>query len=548
MNEAALNVSGLRVGTRRSDEIEILKGVSFSIAPGETHCLVGESGSGKSVTSLVTMGLLPERDLRVLSGSVHVAGENVVGASPRRMRKMRGSVLSMIFQEPMTALNPVMTIGRQVTEVYKAHSRMTSAQRRAAALDMLEAVQLPDPKAIFGRYPHQISGGQRQRVMMSIALALKPKLLIADEPTTALDVTTQKNILSLIQELQRRYGTAVLFITHDMGIVADIADRVSVMRGGEIVESGPKEEVLRYPKTEYTRRLLYSVPSLKPAKKIITSSNTPILSINNLSKHYVQESGILLRFLGRGASTPAAEGVSFELLQSQTLGIVGESGSGKSTIARCIVGLETPTSGAIKLHSSPRQADSRFRTNFNPQKQVQFIFQDPFRSLNPRRTIRQSLLEGPLNRGETSQSALNRAREILSLVELPSDSMGKYPHQFSGGQRQRIAIARALLMEPDVIIADEAVSALDVTVQKQVLELFSRIQMERKTAIIFITHDLRVAAEVCDEIIVMQKGHIVEAGRASDVLVAPKAAYTQCLVDAAPGQHWDFQGVGARDE
>jgi ABC-type microcin C transport system duplicated ATPase subunit YejF len=534
MSNEVLRVENLIVETTGKPPLPILNGISFGIGQGETLCLVGESGSGKSVSALTTMGLLPRRALRPASGRVLLGGEDLLAASPSRMRALRASRMAMIFQEPMTALNPVLTVGRQIREVLETHTAVPRGEQRKRVLGMLEEVHLPDIERIYGSYPHQLSGGQRQRIMIAMALILEPKLLIADEPTTALDVTTQKQILKLIAELQQRHGTSVLFITHDMGVVADIADRVCVMHHGRIVEEGVTAEILRAPKRDYTRDLLRSVPSLTPRPVRPPTSEQTVLQANDLSKVFVQ--GGLFR---RTRETVAAEHVSFTLKRGRTLGVVGESGSGKSTVARCVTRLMEPTSGGIRVGGQEISGLSRGALHPH-RKRIQMVFQDPYRSLNPRVTVGESIAEGPVNFGTPRKAALKRAGELMALVGLPPEAVIRFPHEFSGGQRQRIAIARALAMEPDVLVADEAVSALDVSVQAQVLSLLGELQDRLGIAILFITHDLRVAAQICDDVAVMQKGRIVEYGPAETVLRAPTQQYTRELLEAAPGRHWDF--------
>jgi len=398
----------------------------------------------------------------------------------------------------------------------------------------MEQVRLPEVERIFASYPHRLSGSQRQRIMIAMALVLEPKLLIADEPTTALDVTTQKQILTLIRDLQRDHGTAVLFITHDMGVVAEIADRVAVMRQGRLVETGSLDSILRTPAMEYTRNLLSAVPSLVPRTARAESAEPIVLETDQLVKIYRERS-----FFGTVRQVPAAQDVTITLRKGRTLGIVGESGSGKSTVARCIVRLIDPTSGGIRL--AGHEISELSRALLQPhRKRIQIIFQDPYRSLNPRITVGETIAEGPINYGVAREEALEKARELLELVDLPVDSISRYPHQFSGGQRQRIAIARALALDPDVLVADEAVSALDVSVQAQVLHLLDEIQTRLGIALLFITHDLRVAAQICDHVAVMQRGRIVEQGPAAQVLTHPQQTYTRQLLDAAPGRDWDF--------
>ena len=528
-----LRIAGLSAKASGSGS-SILSSIDVSIREGETVCLVGESGSGKSVTSLAIMGLLPKGSIEVTGGEILLEGQNLLRLDAKAMRRLRASRISMIFQEPMTALNPVMRVGDQIAEVLDSHVRLPAKEKRRRVVEIMEQVHLPDVERIYRSYPHQLSGGQRQRIMIAMALILEPKLLIADEPTTALDVTTQNQVLSLIVELQEKHGTAVLFITHDMGVVAEIADTVHVMRRGEIVERGPVETLLRAPQADYTRQLLSSVPSLVPRPERPAGGTAPVLRVEGLTKVYD-----IRGFLGGGVSTRAADDVNLSIAPGRTLGIVGESGSGKSTVARCVMRLIDPSEGAIRVGGT--DIATLGRGELRPHRQrIQIVFQDPFRSLNPRWTVGESLIEGPLNYGEDRTSALARAAELMDLVGLPADSLGRYPHQFSGGQRQRIAIARAVAMRPDVLVADEAVSALDVSVQAQVLRLLDELQERLGVAILFITHDLRVAAQICDEVMVMQKGKVVEHDTAARILAAPSHPYTRALIEAAPGRGWDF--------
>jgi peptide/nickel transport system ATP-binding protein len=535
VSDTVLDISNLVVGLGKTGGgRKIIDNVSLQVRERETLCLVGESGSGKSVTSLAVMGLLPKGSLAPSHGSVKLVGEELLTAGDRRLRQLRATRMAMIFQEPMTALNPVVPVGRQIDEVLRAHTNLDARARQRKILDMMEQVRLPDVERIFKSYPHRLSGGQRQRIMIAMALVLEPKLLIADEPTTALDVTTQKQILTLIRDLQRDHGTAVLFITHDMGVVAEIADRVAVMRDGRLVETGPLDAILRTPQMEYTRNLLSSVPSLVPRAPRPETSEPVVLETNDLGKIYREHS-----FLGKAREVAAAQDVTLTLRRGRTLGIVGESGSGKSTVARCIVRLIDPTSGGVRL--AGHEISTLSRGALQPhRKRIQIVFQDPYRSLNPRITVGETIAEGPINYGVPRSEALKRAGELLELVDLPPDAISRYPHQFSGGQRQRIAIARALALDPDVLVADEAVSALDVSVQAQVLELLADIQKRLGIALLFITHDLRVAAQICDDVVVMQHGRVVEQGPAAQVLTNPQVAYTRALLDAAPGRGWDF--------
>ena len=516
----------------------VVRNLSLDVHAGETVCVVGESGSGKSVTSLAVMGLLPQGILSISAGSIRVEGEDVATASQRRLREMRATRMAMVFQEPMTALNPVHTVGKQVDEVLRLHRKgMSAADRRAKVLDMFQSVHLPDVERIFEAYPHQLSGGQRQRIVIAMALILEPKLLIADEPTTALDVTTQKQILALIKELQVKHKTAVLFITHDFGVVAEISDRIVVMNRGDLIESGTRNEILAEPKQSYTRRLVSSVPSLVPNRRDAPDGQ-PVLHVKGLGRTYAGKSSMFSR---RAAQhVVAATDVNLTLRKGEILGIVGESGSGKSTVARCIVRLIEPTAGHMMMGGEDLSTLSG--SALRPvRRRIQIVFQDPYRSLNPRRTVGESIIEGLLNFGMPRDQALKRAGETLTVVGLSPDAMQRYPHQFSGGQRQRICIARALVMDPEILVADEAVSALDVSVQAQVLELLEQVRQRTGVGVLFITHDLRVAAQICDTIMVMQRGKVVETGSAETVLTEPRHEYTRALIDAAPGRDWDFR-------
>ena len=516
-----------------SERAHAVQKISFSVACGEIVCLVGESGSGKSVIAQGVMGLLPNT-LPVTAGSVSLLGEDLTRAGLARLRELRCVRMSMVFQEPMTALNPVMRCGEQLSEVLEEHTRMSPPERRAKILDILREVQLPDPERMAASYPHQLSGGQRQRIMIAMALILEPALLIADEPTTALDVTTQAQILRLIKELQARHGTGVLFITHDFGVVAEIAHRVAVLRLGELVELGPKDRVLKQPQHAYTRMLIASVPTLQPHGRAADASAPVVLATKGLAKTY-RDRG----WFAKRRDVHAAQDVNLEVRRGQTLGIVGESGSGKSTVARCVVRLIDPSAGEIRLGGEDIASMSAGK--LRPLRQrVQIVFQDPYRSLNPRRTVGEAIIEGPLNYGVPRAEALERARRLLELVRMDQAALTRYPHQFSGGQRQRICIARALAMQPELLIADEAVSALDVSVQAQVLALLEEIRTRLNLAMLFITHDLRVAAQVCDQVAVMSQGRVVEYGPADEVFLRPKHPYTRALFEAAPGRGFAF--------
>ncbi|MEY3153857.1 MAG: nickel import ATP-binding protein NikE [Pseudomonadota bacterium] len=532
---AVLEVQNLYIALpSEGDRKHAVAAVNFSVGRGEIVCLVGESGSGKSVIAQSVMGLLP-KSLPVTEGKILLEGEDITHAPLSRLRELRATRMSMIFQEPMTALNPVMRCGEQIDEVLRAHTTLSESERKKKILAIIEEVALPDPERMFQAFPHQLSGGQRQRIMIAIALVLEPVLLIADEPTTALDVTTQAQILHLISELQRKHGTGVLFITHDFGVVAEIADRVAVLRLGDLVEMGPKEDVLMRPQHDYTKMLIAAVPGIHPKAKARQTDAPIVLQVVGLDKTYGGQGW----FSSKRHEVHAAKAVNFTIRKGETLGIVGESGSGKSTVARCVVRLIDPSAGSIDLEGDDlaKLSGAKLRAL---RKRVQIVFQDPYRSLNPRRTVGETIMEGPMNFGLSREEAARRARSLMEWVRMDPSVLNRYPHQFSGGQRQRISIARALAMEPELLIADEAVSALDVSVQAQVLELLEEIRQRLNLAMLFITHDLRVAAQVCDDIVVMSKGEVVEYGAALEVFSAPKHAYTQSLFAAAPGRDFPF--------
>ncbi|QGZ65460.1 ABC transporter ATP-binding protein [Paraburkholderia acidisoli] len=526
-----------------ADRAHALRDVSFTLDAGELLCMVGESGSGKSMTAGALLGLLPE-GVTVAGGALRWQNDTDLLTLPRaELRRWRGSRIGMIFQEPMTALNPLRTIGDQIAEVFRTHTRLGRAPIRARTLDLLDAVQIPDPAQTLRRYPHELSGGQRQRAMIAMALALEPQLLIADEPTTALDVTTQAQILHLIRDLQRRNGTAVLFITHDFGVVAEIADRIAVMRQGELVELGAASDVLNRPRHVYTQTLIDAVPPLPshestqaaPAARAATPAvedKPAILNVHAVSKTYRSR-------VRRAVRTAALRDVSFALARGSTLGIVGESGSGKSTLARTLMGLLAPDAGSIDYDGDDLAQRAKSSAQRAHRLGVQMVFQDPYGSLNPRRTVGDIVTQGPIAQGVSREAAYARARELFALVGLAPDALARFPHEFSGGQRQRVGLARALALDPKVLVADEPVSALDVSVQAQVLRLLAQLKADLGLSMLFITHDLRVAAQLCDHIAVMKDGEIVEYGAARDVFVAPRHAYTRALLDAVPGRAWN---------
>jgi peptide/nickel transport system ATP-binding protein len=538
----ALDIQSLSIALPRNAERAFaVENLSLQVQPHEIVCIVGESGSGKSVTALSIMGLLP-RALMATHGSIAVGGENVLTASRARLRELRGNRMAMIFQEPMTALNPVLSVGEQIDEALEWHgARQARGKSHKRVLELMQSVGLPDPEQLVRSYPHQLSGGQRQRIMIAMALANEPALIIADEPTTALDVTTQARILRLLRDVQKSHRSGILFITHDFGVVAEIADRVVVMRHGRVVEQGTVDEVLRNPQNSYTKMLLDAVPRAEPRPpRPLPRADPPVLSTKDLQKTF----GDAL-FFRRSRKVRALDHVDVQIARGETLGIVGESGSGKSTLARCIARLVEPSGGEIRLDGE--EIASKSQSALRPfRRRVQIVFQDPYRSLNPRRTVAQSITEGPRNYGADRHAARTRAGALLDLVGLEARALDRYPHEFSGGQRQRIAIARALAMQPDVLIADEAVSALDVSVQAQVLDLIEKLRDELGLTILFITHDLRVAARLCDTIAVMLNGRIVEHGPARKVFLKPEHDYTQALLAAAPKmRHFERASAGS---
>lgn len=510
-----------------------VKNISFDLHAGEILCIIGESGSGKSVTASTIMGLLSPV-IKVSSGEIHFKGMDILAAREDRIRPLRGQAVSIIFQDPLSALNPLMTIGDQIAEVLQAHGYGTPDTRKTKVLDLLEEVGLPDPPLMRLQYPFRLSGGQRQRVMIAMALALDPDVLIADEPTTALDVTTQAQILELIRKIQKRKNMSVMFITHDFGVVAEIADRVVVMEKGYLVEQGRANQVLVNPVHPYTQRLVAAVPRMRSTERLVSEEAPVVLKVENLDKEY-HSSGSFFR---KARIVKAVNDVSFELHKGQTLGIVGESGSGKSSLGRVLLKLLEADGGSICFDG--RDIAAMDETTFRSLRPyIQMIFQDPFASLNPRHTIGRILTVGPVAHGMAVHEARLKALGILKLVGLDEQAYDRYPHEFSGGQRQRIGIARALMFDPVVLVADEAVSALDVSIQAQILDLLARVQAEMKVAMIFITHDLRVASQICDDVLVMHKGTVVEQGPPTKIFRSPAHPYTRKLVAAIPGADWE---------
>ncbi|MGU3399931.1 ABC transporter ATP-binding protein [Brucellaceae bacterium D45D] len=531
-NPPLLRVEKLRVTLPSSgDRPYAVSDMNLSVAKGEILCVVGESGSGKSVTAQAIMGLLPP-SLNIASGKIIFEGQDILGLSSERRRRITGSKIAMIFQEPIAALNPVYRVGDLVSEVFRTHTNLDRKTVRQKVLAIFDEVRLPDPEVIYKKYPHQLSGGQCQRVMIAMALALNPQILIADEPTTALDVTTQAQILKLIMELREHHQTGVIFITHDFGVVADIADRIAVMEKGDLVEIGTREEILDNPQHPYTRKLLNAVPRLEPRIRR-AFSGTPIVEARNVCKVY----GTAGRWLTGNKELRAVDDISLEIHAGETVGVVGESGSGKSTLAECMIRLREPTGGNIIIDGV--EFSSLTKNDLREQRRnVQIVFQDPYTALDPRQTAANAIAEGPIIHGENPSIARQRALQLIEEVGLDPATADRYPHEFSGGQRQRLCIARALALEPKFLIADESVSALDVSIQGQILDLLAKAQETHNFAMLFITHDLRVAARVCDRTAVMRKGQLVEIETAEALFRAPKDDYTRLLLDAVPGKRW----------
>ncbi len=535
MTDPVLSVQDLRVAFGSGEtRVEAVKGISFDLMPRETMAIVGESGSGKSVSALSTMALIRQAGGDIDGGKILYDGRiDMVTASEPEARAIRGNEIAMIFQEPMTSLNPVFSVGEQLIEPLVTHLKLPKAEAKKRALSAMEEVRIPEPERRFDQYPHELSGGMRQRVMIAMALVCEPKILIADEPTTALDVTIQAQILWLIKKLKADYGTSVLFITHDLGVVAQIADRVAVMQTGNLVELGTVSQIYTAPAHPYTQRLLSSVPVLgtAPAKPMPAEADAPLLSLDDVSVRYPVKTGLLRRAT---AEVLAVDRVSFQIPKRTTLGLVGESGCGKSTISRAIIGLVAPTSGRIQVDGTDLATLSD-ETRLAFQRRTGVVFQDPFAALSPRRTAFDQIAEPMVIHSWGNQDQIReRVRWLLSRVGLGDEHMSRFPHEFSGGQRQRLCIARALALEPDLIIADEPVSALDVSVQAQVLELFSELQSELGLTYLFISHDLAIVEEVSEAVAVMFMGRLVEYGPSKAVLSNPAHNYTKNLLASIP--------------
>jgi len=507
----------------------LLKKVSFSINAGEIFALVGESGSGKSVSSLALMRLLPDA-LRISGGRVRMQGADLFELTEQQMQDIRGRRVAMIFQNALTSLNPVQKVGRQVAETLRLHTGKRAAAARKRVIELFNEVGIPEPEQRYNFYPHQLSGGQQQRVMIAMALACEPELLIADEPTTALDVTIQEQVLELIKQLARSHHLAVLLITHDMGVVKNTADQVAVMYQGEIIEQAGVEQFFREPQQAYSRRLIDSLPNLSKYQR--RRAAKPLLRVENLQVHFPIRRGVLQRTVDH---TRAVDGVSMEIGEGETYALVGESGSGKSTLGRAILNLETVSSGSI--HFAGSRIDQLNRKQMLPwRKRIQVIFQNPFSSMNPRMTVGHIIEEGMESLGLAMDAGQRQRRiaQLLERVQLEAGFRHRYPHEFSGGQLQRIAIARALAVEPQLIICDEPTSALDVSIRADVLELLQELQREFGVSYLFITHDLSIVPTLAHHVGVMQLGKIVEQGTSQQILTAPTHPYTRTLLDSVP--------------
>jgi peptide/nickel transport system ATP-binding protein len=534
MSQALLTVEDLRVSfNTQGGRVQAVDGVSFELKPGEVLAIVGESGSGKSVTAQTILGLTRSPNAQI-SGAVRLGERELLGASEDELQAVRGARIGMVFQDPMTSFNPVYKIGWQITEAIRAHSGATSkSEAHKRAIELLDSVGIPKAAQRVDNYPHEFSGGMRQRAMIAMALALEPEILIADEPTTALDVTVQAQILALLERLNRERNLATILITHDLGVVAEVADRVLVMHEGVIVERGDLDQIFYSPADPYTRKLLDAVVRIDSAPPLrARREGEPLLEVTDLVKHFPVKRGLLIdREVDR---VRAVDGVSFSVRQGETLGLVGESGSGKSTLSRSILQLLAPTSGSVRFEG--RELVGLSRRQMRPlRRQMQMVFQDPYASLNPRKRIGQIVGEPLRLQGEARGTGLRReVQGLLNRVGLSAEHYDRFPHEFSGGQRQRIGIARALALRPKLIVADEPVSALDVSIRAQILELLSELQAEFGLTYIFVAHDIGVVRHVSDRIAVMHDGKIVEQGPADQVCERPQDAYTKTLLAAVP--------------
>jgi len=554
-----LAVKNLEISfTNNSVISKVIKDISYNLFPNEILGIVGESGSGKSVSTLAIAGLLPKQNCTIDNGEIIFEGKDLTTLDSKSFESFRGNDIAMIFQEPMSSLNPSMTCGNQVLEVLLKHAKQSKTQAKNDVLELFESVKLPNPNVIFSKYPHEISGGQKQRVMIALAIACKPKLLIADEPTTALDVTVQKEIILLLKDLQKAFGMSIIFISHDLSLVSEIANRVLVMYQGKIVEQGTSEDVFKNPQHIYTKALINSKPSLDVRLKQLPTiddymnnnildtvispeereekhktlySKLPLLEVKNVSKEYLTKHG----FFGKSSVFKAVDDVSFKVYEGETLGLVGESGCGKSTLGNAILQLHKVSSGSIFYNGIDitKLSKKELRTL---RKDIQIIFQDPYASLNPRISIGNAIME-PMRVHRLYNSSKERkekALELLDRVGLPADYFNRYPHEFSGGQRQRIGIARTIALQPKLIVCDESVSALDISVQAQVLNLLNELKDNFGFTYIFISHDLAVVKYMSDQLLVMNQGKIEELGEADNIYANPKKDYTKSLIDAIP--------------
>ena len=554
-----LSIKDLNISAFKSrQEHKIISNISYDLFENEIVAVVGESGSGKSVSSLALMGLLPKQILKITSGSITFENKELVQLSDKNFQKIRGNQISMIFQEPMSSLNPSMRCGNQIEEILKQHTNLSRLEIKDEIISLFEKVKLPNPKRIYKSYPHEISGGQKQRVMISMAIACKPQILIADEPTTALDVTVQKEILMLLKEIQKETKMSVLFISHDLSLVSELADRVMVMYNGEIVEQGATSLIFNQPKHIYTRALINARPSTKTRLKQLPTisdfingeinndiiskeertanhkklyAKEPLLEVVDVEKVYLSNKGLF----SKDTAFKAVDGVSFKVYPGETIGLVGESGCGKSTLGNAILQLDKATSGSIKYKGKDitNLKKSELRAL---RKDIQIIFQDPFASLNPRMTVGNAIIE-PMkvhNIGNSFEERKEKVLDILTRVGLDTSSFYKYPHEFSGGQRQRVGIARTIALQPQLIVCDESVSALDISVQAQVLNLLNDLKAQFGFTYIFISHDLAVVKYMADQLLVMNKGKIEEIGDADKIYASPEREYTKKLIHAIP--------------
>jgi len=560
VNQAALlSVKNLSLGFKsRNTTNAVLHDINFDVLANEIVGIVGESGSGKSVTNLAVLGLLPQKSVDISSGEILFEGADLLSYSTQELQEIRGNAISMIFQEPMSSLNPSMRCGKQVTEILLRHKKISAQEAKAETLRLFEQVKLPKPESVFKAYPHEISGGQKQRVMIAMAIACKPKLLIADEPTTALDVTVQKEIILLLKELQKETGMSILFISHDLSLVSEIADRVIVMYKGKIVERGSSASIFKNPQEDYTKALIYARPStterleklptvadfLKgtpPSSPVSTATRTkqhqeiyaktPLLEIKNAQKEYYTK----VSFFGKTESVKAVNDVSFKIYEGETLGLVGESGCGKSTLGNLILQLDKATSGHI-FYKGKDLTQLKTLELRKLRRDIQIIFQDPYSSLNPRLTVGQAITEA-MEVHKLYASKKERKAEALKLLEqvgLLPEHYDRYPHEFSGGQRQRIGIARTIAVKPKFIVCDESVSALDISVQAQVLNLLNALKEQYKFTYLFISHDLAVVKYISDRLLVMRNGQFEETGEADAIYAHPQSDYTKSLINAIP--------------